>query len=78
MTEPTKWLTALGALVLFGGLCYTLGRSHAEVRFVREQGEERVKEIEVIKYVTRKKEKIWAQPHDGRDTLLDLMRAGRL
>lgn len=71
----------LAVLLLTAALClacYALGRSHAEVRIVKEKGDEIIKETEVIKYVTRQKAKIWSQPNAERDDLLERMRTGRL
>lgn len=75
----------LNKLVLFfgliGGLCaafYYLGRSHSEVRIIREQGEAIIKEVEVIKYVEKEKAKIWSKPNAGRNELLKLMHNGEL
>ncbi len=57
---------------------YCLGRSHTEVKIIKEKGEEIIKEVEVIKYVEKKKAKIWVQPNAGRDDLLKLMYSGQL
>lgn len=56
--------------VALGG-AYLLGRSHAEVRIVKEQ-------VEVIRYVEKKKAEIQARPNAGRADLLSLMQAGVL
>lgn len=68
-------------VALIGGLCtacYFLGRSHTEVKIIREKGEQIIKEVEVIKYVEKEKAKIWAKPNAGRDDLLKLMQSGKL
>lgn len=48
-----------------------VGRSKARVQVVEKQ-------VEVIRYVEKKKAEIHARPNAGRDDLLKLMRAGRL
>lgn len=78
MIEFRKWILCLA---LIGGLCaacYFLGRSHSEVKIIREKGKEIIKEVEVIKYVEKEKAKIWAKPNANRDDLLKLMRNGEL
>ena len=50
---------------------YFLGKSHAEVKIIKEQ-------VEVIKYVEKKKADILARPNAGRTELLNLMRDGKL
>lgn len=66
---------------MISGLCasfYFLGRSHAEVKIIREKGEEIIKEVEVIKYVEKEKAKIWTAPNADRSTLLNLMHNNQL
>lgn len=78
MINLTKLVLFFG---LIGGLCaacYFLGRSHSEVKIIREKGEEIIKEVEVIKYVEKEKAKIWAKPNANRDDLLKLMHNGEL
>ncbi len=61
------------SLVLFAvalGGVYLLGRSHAEVRIVKEQ-------VEVVKYVSRERAEVYARPNAGRDELLKLMHDGK-
>ena len=58
--------------------CYMLGRSHSEVKIIKEQGKEVIKQVEVIKYVEKEKAKIWVKPNAGRADLLNLMRGGEL
>mgnify|MGYP000880473848 CR=1 FL=1 len=61
-------------IVLFAfavGGAYFLGRSHAELKVIKEK-------VEVIKYVDRKRAEIHARPNVSRDELLKLMRAGQL
>ena len=50
---------------------YLLGRSHSEVKIIKEQ-------VEVVKYVEKKKAAIYSQPNASRSELLDLMRDGIL
>lgn len=45
---------------------YFLGRSHSELKIVKEQ-------VEVIKYVEKKKADIYSKPNATRDELLKLM-----
>lgn len=75
-------MTKYGLLILLvSGLClacYLLGRSHSEVKIVREKGEEIIREVEVIKYVEKEKSKIWRKPNADRTDLLKLMRENRL
>ena len=58
--------------------CYMLGRSHSEVKIIKQEGKEIIKEIEVIKYVEKEKAKIWNKPNADRDNLLELMYEGKL
>lgn len=60
------------------GLCYLLGRSHAEIKIVKEKGEEIVREIEVIKYVEKQKSEIWSAPNATSSELLELMQNNQL
>jgi len=57
---------------------YFLGRSHAEVKIVKEKGEEIVKEVEVIKYVEQKKADIWAKPNASDSELIGLFMQDQL
>lgn len=50
---------------------YFLGRSHSELKIVKEQ-------VEVVKYVEKKKAYIYSKPNLGRDSLLKLMHDGKL
>ena len=50
---------------------YFLGRSHSEIKIVKEQ-------VEVIKYVEKKKADIYSRRSATRDELLELMRIGKL
>lgn len=77
----SRWLAGVGAAVKYAvliglfavalGGAYLLGRSHAEVRIVKEQ-------VEVVKYVSQKKAEIYAKPNAGRAELLKLMHDGKL
>ena len=46
---------------------YLLGRSHSELKIVKEQ-------IEVVKYVEKARADIYSRPNANRDELLKLMR----
>lgn len=50
---------------------YLLGRSHSELKIVKEQ-------VEVIKYVNKEKAEIYSKPNASRAELLELMRNGKL
>ena len=65
-------------IVMVAALCFAfyevgqeVGRSKAKIQIVEKQ-------VEVIRYVEKKKAEIHARPNAGRDDLLMLMRAGRL
>ena len=64
---------ALAAVVLVSALlgAYMLGRSHSELKIVKEQ-------VEVIKYVESERAAIQARPNASRNALLELMRKGVL
>lgn len=57
---------------------YLLGRSHAEVKIVKEKGEEIIKEVEVIKYVEQKKAEIWSKPNASDAELIGLFMQNKL
>ena len=59
--------------ILFGTyyLGYRSGANNTRVEYV-------TKEIEVIKYVDKKKSSIYSKPHASRSVLLELMRNGKL
>ena len=57
---------------------YFLGRSHAEVKIIKEKGEEIIKEVEVIKYVEKEKAQIWSKPNATRDELVGLFMQNKL
>lgn len=78
MLELKKWAVSLALLIALCIACYMLGRSHSEVKIIKEQGKEIIKEVEVIKYVEKEKAKIWSQPNADRDDLLKLMQSGQL
>lgn len=50
---------------------YLLGRSHSELKIVKEQ-------VEVIKYVNKEKAEIYSKPNASHSELLKLMRIGKL
>lgn len=63
------------------GLCagfYLLGRSHAEVKIIKQKGEEIIKEVEVIKYVDKQKADIWARPNATDSELIGLFLQDKL
>lgn len=61
-------------ILLIGAMCfscYLLGKSKAEIKIVKEQ-------IEVIKYVTKEKAKIYSKPNATRDELIQLLKSNKL
>ena len=78
MTELNKWAVSMFLIAALCAACYMLGRSHSEVKIIKEQGKELIKQVEVIKYVEKEKAKIWVKPNAGRADLLNLMRGGEL
>lgn len=65
-------------IVMVAALCFAfyeagqeVGRNEAKIQIVEKQ-------VEVVRYVEKKKAEIHARPNAGRDDLLELMRAGRL
>ncbi len=50
---------------------YAVGSRNTKIEYV-------TKEVEVVKYVERKKAEIYAKPNAGRDGLLKLMRDNKL
>lgn len=78
MTELKKWTACLGITAVLCLACYYLGRSHAEVKIIREKGQEIIKEKEIIKYVETKKAQVWSAPHAGRTDILMLMHDNKL
>lgn len=78
MLELKKWAISLALLIALCIACYMLGRSHSEVKIIKEQGKEIIKEVEVIKYVEKEKAKIWTKPNASRDELINLMQMGQL
>ena len=57
---------------------YLLGRSHAEVKIVKEKGEEIVRQVEVVKYVERQKNQIWSKSGASSDELIGLFMQDKL
>ena len=78
MTELNKWAVSMFLIAALCAACYMLGRSHSEVKIIKEQGKEVIKQVEVIKYVEKEKAKIWVKPNADRADLLNLMRGGEL
>ncbi len=50
---------------------YLLGRSHSELKIVKEQ-------VEVVKYVDKKKAEIYSKPNLSRNAILERMRDNKL
>lgn len=78
MTELNKWAVSMFLIAALCAACYMLGRSHSEVKIIKEQGKEVIKQVEVIKYVEKEKAKIWTKPNANRDELINLMQNGQL
>lgn len=78
MTELKKRAVSLLLLTALCFACYMLGRSHSEVKIIKQEAKEIIKEVEIIKYVEKKKAKIWSKANANRDDLLKLMQAGQL
>lgn len=78
MTELNKWAVSMFLIAALCAAYYMLGRSHSEVKIIKEQGKEVIKQVEVIKYVEKEKAKIWVKPNADRADLLNLMRGGEL
>ena len=69
-----KLMTASIVVTFIVALCslsYQLGKSNARVQIVTKQ-------VEVVKYVEKKKAAIYSKPNADRADLLKLMRAGLL
>ena len=63
------------------GLCsgfYLLGRSHAQIKIIKEKGEEIIKEVEVVKYVEKQKSQIWSAPNASDTELVGLFMQNKL
>ena len=76
--EFAKWVACLLLIVSLCTAFYLLGRSHAEVKIVKEKGEEIIKEVEVVKYVEKEKSQIWARPSASADELIGLFLQNQL
>ncbi len=75
LNKLIRWAVTM---IMVAALCFAfyevgqkVGRSEAKVQVIEKQ-------VEVIRYVEKKKAEIHAKPNAGRDDLLKLMRAGRL
>ena len=66
-----KWIIIVITVICLWISGYYLGRSHAEIKIVKEQ-------VEVGKYVEKKKSEIAARPNASRNDLLELMRQNKL
>ena len=78
MSELKKLAVSLALLIALCVACYMLGRSHSEVKIIKQEGKEIIKEVEIIKYVEKEKAKIWTKPNANRDELINLMQSGKL
>lgn len=71
----TKYAFVLVVLILIasGAYCagYRVGSANRQIEYVTKQ-------VEVIRYVEKKKAEIVARPNAGRDDLLKLMHVGKL
>lgn len=76
--ELVKWAACLLLIIFLCVAFYLLGRSHAEVKIIKQRGEEIIKEVEVIKYVEKEKAQIWAKPNASHDDLIELFMQGEL
>jgi len=76
--ELVKWAACLLLIVCLCTAFYLLGRSHAEVKIIKQRGEEIIKEVEVIKYVEKEKAQIWAKPNASHDELIGLFMQNQL
>ncbi len=70
-----RWVVTM---LMVAALCFAFyevgqanGRKEAKIRIIE-------KEVEVIRYVEKKRAEIQAKPNAGRNALLELMHAGRL
>ena len=78
MSELYKWAVSLLLLTALCFACYMLGRSHSEVKIIKQEQQQTIKEVEIIKNVEKQKAKIWTKPNADRDNLLELMHTGKL
>lgn len=67
----TKWIIILGCVLSLMYMSFLLGKSRAETKIIKEQ-------VEVIKYVEKKKADIYSKPNSSRADLLRLFRSGEL
>lgn len=77
-TTFLKWAFGIGLIFSLCLMSYLLGRSHAEVKIVKQKGEEIIKEVEVIKYVDKQKADIWARPNASDAELIGLFMQDKL
>lgn len=76
--EVAKWVACLLLIISLCVAFYLLGRSHAEVKIIKQKGEEIIKEVEVIKYVEKEKAQIWAKPNASHNELTSLFMQDKL
>jgi len=65
-------------IVVLCVVSYLLGRSHAEVKIVKEKGEEILREVEIIKYVNKQKAEIWGKSNASDVELIELFMQDQL
>lgn len=66
-----RYVVFAAICALLAGGIYHLGKVHAEAEYIKE-------ETKAVKNAERKRARIAAKPHAGRDDLLELMRRGVL
>lgn len=71
MQFPTGILFKIGVVFLLCLASYFVGLQRAKTKFI-------TKEVEVIKYVTKEKAKIYSQPNATRDELIQLLKSNKL
>jgi len=76
--EVMKWIVCAVVLITLCFMCYLLGRSHAEIKVVKQKGDEIIKEVEVVKYVEKQKSEIWSKPNAGHSELIELFMQDQL
>ena len=76
--ELAKWAVCFVFMVALCVVFYFLGRSHAEIKIIKEKGEEIIKEVEVVKYVENQKSQIWVRSNASSDELISLFLQNKL
>lgn len=67
----SKVLLKIGVVFLLCLASYFVGLQNAKTKFI-------TKEVEVIKYVTQEKSKIYSKPNATRDDLIQLFKSNKL